>query len=426
MHVWIALGGTGDAWVRVPSLLFGTLTVPVVARLGTRWFGPGAGIAAGLLVALSPQLVYLSQEARAYSLLLLLGALSVDLMTRSLRDPGWRAALGYVAVTVLMLHVHYLGVFVLLFEVVVAARAWWDDRPAGRRLALQQLGVVAACLPWLAVAFIGRAPAQQPWLQAPDAIAVLRALQALLFWRTFPELPPLLGHVLRLGIVLFVVVTLAARLRAGARRTRGAAILSAAWLAIPLAAMLVVSHAVRPVFTIRYATILAAPAALVLGQGVELAGRVGGGLALALLAALQGVGLLAEHRWYTREQWREAAAWVRSLEEPGDVILELGYSPLHHYYDGAAPLLSVVSPPGPPGGVAAFREVPGARRLQERRQSLGATAASAAVHDRHRLWVVTAMEGTAEPRLPEWLPALRHAETRLFHRVRIDRYDRVR
>jgi hypothetical protein len=284
---------------------------------------------------------------------------------------------------------------------------------------------VAAFLPWVAVALVGRPVAEQPWLVAPDGVRVLRALEALLFWRVFPELPPILRHALRLGIVLLGLVTLAARLRGGAPKARGAAILSAAWLAIPLAAMLVISHAVRPVFTTRYATILAAPAALVLGQGVALAGPMAGGLALAALAGLQGVGLLAEHRWYTREQWREAAAWVRSLEAPGDVILQVGYSPLHHYYDGAAPILSVVDP-GAPGQVAAIREVPGARRLQERRQALAAPAATGAVHESRRLWVVTAIQGPDAPSLPGWLPAVRLAESRLFRRVRVDRYDRVR
>jgi mannosyltransferase len=423
MHLWIALGGTGDAWVRAPSLLCGTLAVPAVARLAGRWFGPGPGAAAGLLVALSPQLVYLSQEARSYSLLLLLSVLSVGLMDRLLQDPGWRAGLAYVAVTVLMLHTHYLGALALLFEIVVAAGIWWGDPRAGRRLAVHQLATLAAFLPWVAVGLVGQGLPAQPWLKAPDATTVLRALEALLFWRVFPELPPLPRHALHLGLVLLVAVTFAVRLRARAQRAAGATVLTAAWLAIPLATMLVISHAVRPVFGLRYTSFLAAPAAVALGQGIGLLGPVAGALALTGLAVLQGVGLVAEHRIYTREQWREAAVWLRSQDQPGDLILELGYSPLHHYYGGAAPVLSVPTPRT--RGVGAVREVAGTGGRERRRQGLSSSEAVEALDASRRLWVVTAIAGPDEPRLPGWLPALRHAETRWFHRVRIDRYDRT-
>jgi mannosyltransferase len=79
LKAWIALAGTSEFGLRALSAFEGVLTVGVTLALGRRLFGRGAGILAGLLVALSPFAVYYSQEARMYAQLSLLSALSMAL-----------------------------------------------------------------------------------------------------------------------------------------------------------------------------------------------------------------------------------------------------------------------------------------------------------------------------------------------------------
>lgn len=56
LHGWIRLAGAGDAAVRVPSALFGVVSVAVLAWLGWLLAGIRAGILAALLLAVFPTL----------------------------------------------------------------------------------------------------------------------------------------------------------------------------------------------------------------------------------------------------------------------------------------------------------------------------------------------------------------------------------
>ena len=58
--------------VRSISLAAGMLTLPVVYAIGRMMFSRAGALLATALVALSPPLIDYSQEARAYSLLVLL------------------------------------------------------------------------------------------------------------------------------------------------------------------------------------------------------------------------------------------------------------------------------------------------------------------------------------------------------------------
>ena len=64
------LFGDSEFAVRLPSMVFGVLTIPMVYRAGQLLAGSWAGLGAALFFALSASQVEYSQEARAYSLLI--------------------------------------------------------------------------------------------------------------------------------------------------------------------------------------------------------------------------------------------------------------------------------------------------------------------------------------------------------------------
>ena len=72
--VWTQVTGTGEFGLRSLSALAGVATVPVAYLLGAELRGRRAGLMAAALVAVNPMLLWYSQEARAYALLVLLCA----------------------------------------------------------------------------------------------------------------------------------------------------------------------------------------------------------------------------------------------------------------------------------------------------------------------------------------------------------------
>jgi hypothetical protein len=68
LNLWMRLGDDASS-VRLLSAVVGTLTIPVIFLLGRRLTGPGTGLLAALLLAISPFHVRFAQEARMYTLL---------------------------------------------------------------------------------------------------------------------------------------------------------------------------------------------------------------------------------------------------------------------------------------------------------------------------------------------------------------------
>ena len=118
--LWTQVFGTGEAGLRSLSALLGTATIVVAWVLGRRLGGARGGLAAAALVAFNPMLVWFSQEARAYALLALLGALSALLWLHALENPRRvRVLLAWGAVAALALATHYYAIF------LVAPQALW-------------------------------------------------------------------------------------------------------------------------------------------------------------------------------------------------------------------------------------------------------------------------------------------------------------
>src|SRR5207237_10048583 len=75
LHLWMRLGDS-EFVVRALSALMGIATIPTLYALGTRLFGRRTGLIASTLLALNAFHIQWSQEARAYSLTVLLVSLS--------------------------------------------------------------------------------------------------------------------------------------------------------------------------------------------------------------------------------------------------------------------------------------------------------------------------------------------------------------
>src|SRR5580700_5102239 len=67
MRSWIRLGSS-EAFLRLPSALFGIASIPLMYFVGRKFMGVTPSLVAAGLLGFSPSAVYYSQEARSYSL----------------------------------------------------------------------------------------------------------------------------------------------------------------------------------------------------------------------------------------------------------------------------------------------------------------------------------------------------------------------
>ena len=137
---WERIFGAGEVGLRSLSALFGTVTIVVLALIARRLAGDRAGLAAAALCATNPLLIWYSQEARAYALLVALCALTLWCLVRE----DWR---GFALAAALALATHYFAVFIVVPE--LAWLLWRRSRnpPAAIRSAAFVVLAAAALSP---------------------------------------------------------------------------------------------------------------------------------------------------------------------------------------------------------------------------------------------------------------------------------------
>ncbi len=86
---WGAIFDFSEFSVRLPSVLYGVLLIPVMASLATMLFSRRVALFTALLLALNPFLIWYSQEARMYAPAVLFGALTVWAFLQHLKTTNY-------------------------------------------------------------------------------------------------------------------------------------------------------------------------------------------------------------------------------------------------------------------------------------------------------------------------------------------------
>lgn len=138
--------GRSPELLRLPALLAGIVTIPLVHAVGLRTVGRRAALLAAALTALSPFMAFYSAEARGYGVLmaLVLGSTWALLRAIDTGAPIWWVA--YVACVALAAYTHYTAVFVLAGQLLWALLAHPEVR---RPLLAATASAALLYVPWL-------------------------------------------------------------------------------------------------------------------------------------------------------------------------------------------------------------------------------------------------------------------------------------
>jgi uncharacterized membrane protein len=136
---WTQLVGTGEFGLRAISAAAGVATVPVAYLIGAQLRGRRAGLWTAALVAVNPMMLWYSQEARAYALVTLFGALSVLFWLRAERGGARRDFVWWGIWSGLAIGTHYFVAFPILAEALMLLRR------RGLRASLAGMAVLAGC-----------------------------------------------------------------------------------------------------------------------------------------------------------------------------------------------------------------------------------------------------------------------------------------
>jgi uncharacterized membrane protein len=154
LHYWMAFLGTSELAVKLLSIIFGVLSIVVAYALGRRLLDQRAGLFCAFILAISAFNIRYSQEARMYSLLLLLTLLSMYFFIRLAQRGTPLIWAGYVISTTLLLYTHIYGLFVLIAQnlcVVSLLLLTREHAFRWRHWVVIQLLVLVLFAPWIQV-----------------------------------------------------------------------------------------------------------------------------------------------------------------------------------------------------------------------------------------------------------------------------------
>src|SRR4051794_19082806 len=105
--------GHAPELLRLPSLLAGAATIPLVYAFGRRTVGRPAGLVAAALTTFAPFMAYYAAEARGYALMMCLVVLSTLALVRAVQDGGrgWWVVYGLASCGAM--YSHYTAAFAL-------------------------------------------------------------------------------------------------------------------------------------------------------------------------------------------------------------------------------------------------------------------------------------------------------------------------
>jgi 4-amino-4-deoxy-L-arabinose transferase-like glycosyltransferase len=134
MKIWISVFGYSEIALRIPSIIFGVITIYLIYLIAKKFIDQKTGIIASALAATSGLLIYYSQEARMYSLAAMLVCLSIFLYLQKkwiylgiiLAIVGLTdyVALFIVPVLVMAEYKYFKRIFLSLIPLIIAFGLW--------------------------------------------------------------------------------------------------------------------------------------------------------------------------------------------------------------------------------------------------------------------------------------------------------------
>jgi len=116
LKAWLHFGQS-QGFIRSLSVVFAAATLPAVYWVARTLYNQQVGLIAAALFTFNAYSVRYAQEARSYSLFLLLAALSSGFLVAWLRQPTRRNWIGYVLTSTLAVYAHF-------YALLLAAAQW--------------------------------------------------------------------------------------------------------------------------------------------------------------------------------------------------------------------------------------------------------------------------------------------------------------
>lgn len=336
LHWWIRLFGISEFSVRFPSAIFGFISIFMIYKIGSQLFDMDVGKLSSLLMTFSLFHIQYSQEARTYSLSVLLTLLSIYFFIKLLKKINNRNLIGYVLSSILLMYSHIYGLFIIIAQniyfILLSLLSKEDEKINVKSWLFIQSILILLFMPWTNI-FIDQVLKVQKgyWIETPTPSSI---------FDSFKEYSSGSGLLLLIFLMLLSFSLISYKRRQGSMErgyffkslgsnywkiqlsdTHKVSLLLI-WLIIPIILPFIISQFSQSIYFTKY-TIVASPAFyLIIAKGMnKMRSNYVKSLMISIVIVLSSISI---GRYYTdihKEQWREVAKHIDMHAGNEDLLL---------------------------------------------------------------------------------------------------------
>jgi uncharacterized membrane protein len=339
-YIIIRIFGSGELALRLIPAIAGILLIPVTYYIGEEIWDETAGFVAAAFMAISPWLIYYSQEARAYTLAILFFSIGLYYWFRFIKTPGSsterRDMIYFPVFMAIAVWFHFYAAMFLAIIIVITViiRGRDSSRPIG-------ISVIVSAIP------IGMMVSA---MQYHTGIVNKVMFTSVGFNVITDTAMHLLGFNYTLAAFLLIVIIIGLFYLYNNNITITGAILALTLASTIISGLFTILFYYQFAVVPRYLGYMLPLLAVCIGVSTEFIKDIfdyGLFMRLKNLRQIYSIGLILmiliasipsylTVYGYNKPQWHEAADYIKSIDKPGDYIVPIPsyrWQPIYFYYD---------------------------------------------------------------------------------------------
>jgi len=332
-HLMLVFGNNEFALRFIPALL-GVLTIPLIFFAGKEFMDRNVGIIAAAAFAFSPFLIFYSQEARAYSMMLFFVAFSMVFYFKALKTndlKNW-ALFGILSALAFWSHFYAFVIIasLIIYALYLQAGNLRKNLQNLKMIALSIVVFVVLCFPLILLAI--------QLFATRTSSAPAFGIQGLgIISETFRQLAGFSDIPMFLLLILFIIGILQAFLM---DKNKGIFLVTITVLTFVISFILSYKMPMVPRYLIFFNTIFFLGVAVSYGIFYRLINNRGIVYGfIVLLVIISAPMLVTYYSGYSKDDWRGFSGQIQQMTKSGDLVVVVpGYisQPLNYYYSNSS------------------------------------------------------------------------------------------
>lgn len=291
--------GSNEFILRLPSAIFGILTILLIYQIGKLFFGTKEGLISAFLLSISTFHIHYSQEARMYTLFTFLSLLSLFFFYKAVKENKRKHWFWFILSTVLSLYTHYFAIFIVFVEATFLFLVFIQNLKSEIRstmkgisirrtflmFVLSMITITVIYLPWLAkkgliFSSVEAAGGAVTWMKKDPALYFLEVL--------FSKFGA--GPTIALYVFLFFFLCGSALFIKKEQMS-----LLLLWVGLPITLFLLISNFIKPminVASLRYVIFVLPIYLLIVATGIVNVANIADALSIKLIKKSKVIGQL--------------------------------------------------------------------------------------------------------------------------------------